>query len=468
MLGNGTVIDEVAASEAVTRGAVVWEGERIVAVGSEAELRRRYPDARFLDAHGGLILPGLVNLHHHFYSALARGLDPGTPMRTFPQVLDRLWWRLDRALDAETVRLSALLSAAECARWGCTTVFDHHASPTALAGSLDEVAAAIEEVGLSAVLCYEVTDRNGHEGALAGFAENLRFAEAHRDDARIRGLVGLHASFTLRDETLAEVAARRPKDCGVHIHLAEDPVDGEASRAAFGAGPIERLERFGLLDERTILAHGIHLAPADYERIGRSGAVLVHNPESNANNGVGRLDPLIAAEHGCRVGLGTDGMSSAMLRSLRAAFLALRGGRRDPSVGFSVLPDLLATNAAAAAERFGEPLLGRLEPGAPADLCVFDAPPPTPINLKTSSPTSSTVPRRPRSVIRLRADGCCWRTSASPRSTSSRWPPARASGRPSCGGASTRWSGARPIWERTRDVGAVGSGCQPVLGGYLR
>lgn len=358
---------------------MVWEGGRIVAVGSEGELRRRYPDARALDAHGGLILPGLVNLHHHFYSALARGLDPGTPMRDFPEVLDRLWWRLDRALDPDTVVLSALLSAADCVRWGCTTVFDHHASPSAIDGSLEAVAEAVETAGISAVLCYEVTDRNGHAEALAGLEENLAFIEAHRDHPRIRGLVGLHASFTLREETLAEVAARRPAGAGVHIHLAEDPVDGEASRASFGAGPVSRLERHGLLDDRCLLAHGIHLEPAEYARIGAGGAVLVHNPESNANNGVGRLDPVLAAEHGCRVGLGTDGMSSAMLRALRAAFLTLRGGRRDPAVGFAVLPELLATNAETAARLFGEPLLGRLAPGAPADLIVVDAPPPTPV-----------------------------------------------------------------------------------------
>ncbi len=134
LLGNGVVVAGFSPSGAVQPrvipgGAVVWRGERIVAVGTEAELRREFSDAEFLDACGGLILPGLINLHHHFYSARACGLDPGATLSNFTEVLDRLWWRLDRALDFEAVRLSAQLSVADCIRWGCTTVFDHHASP---------------------------------------------------------------------------------------------------------------------------------------------------------------------------------------------------------------------------------------------------------------------------------------------------------------------------------------------------
>ncbi len=379
ILGNGVVLTAATAPEVISEGAVVWSGERIVAVGRESDLRSRYPDATFLDAHGGAILPGFVNLHHHFYSALARGLDPGTPMRDFGEVLDRLWWRLDRALDLETVRVSAQLCAAECVRWGNTCVFDHHASPSALAGSLDVIAEAMDEAGLSAVLCYEVTDRNGRDEAQAGIEENLRFLAAHRDHPRIRGVFGLHASFTLRDETLAEVARRRGDGDGCHIHLAEDPVDGAATRDSFGIGPVERLERFGLLDGRALLAHGIHLAPDDYDTIARHGATVIHNPESNNNNGVGRLDTVAAAAHGCRIGLGTDGMSSAVQRALRSAFLTHRAATRDPMSGFETLPELLAGNALIARRFFDQPLLGSLTAGAPADIVVVDAAPPTPL-----------------------------------------------------------------------------------------
>ena len=209
----------------------MWSEERIVRVGPEDQLRREIPDARFVDAHGGLIMPGFVNLHHHFYSALARGLSPGTELRNFTEVLDRLWWRLDRALDRETVRVSAQLSAADCIRWGCTTVFDHHASPTCVAGSLALIAGILEEAGLSAVLCYEITDRNGHDEAIAGIEENQAFIAEHLRHPRVRGVCGLHASFTLRDDTLAAVAKCRPEGSGCHIHVAEDPVDVEESTA---------------------------------------------------------------------------------------------------------------------------------------------------------------------------------------------------------------------------------------------
>ena len=384
LLGNGVVVAGLSPSCAVQSqvipgGAVVWQEERILAVGPETELRGLYPGADFLDAHGGLILPGLINLHHHFYSALARGLDPGAPLGSFAEVLDRLWWRLDRALDPESVRLSAELSIADCIRWGCTTVFDHHASPSCLAGSLDIIAEVLEANGISGVLCYEVTDRNGHEEARAGIEENLRFLRKQRGHSRVRGVFGLHASFTLRDETLAEVAERRPKDAGCHIHVAEDPLDAKASRRTFGLGPVDRLKRFGLLDDRCLLAHGIHLEPKDYIDIARHGAVLVHNPESNANNGVGHLDTVNAGRLGCLVGIGTDGMSSAMLRALRMAFLAQRAVHRDPRSGFEVLPDLLYNNARVARRFFDEPLLGELAPSAPADIIVIDAPTPTPI-----------------------------------------------------------------------------------------
>ena len=384
LLANGIVVSGFSLSgsakaRVIPNGALVWCGDRIVCHGEETQLRRMYPDASVLDAHGGLILPGLINLHHHFYSALARGLDPGAPAHSFAQILNRLWWRLDRALDTETVRLSAQLSVADCIRWGCTTVFDHHASPSCLAGSLDILAEVVDAAGLSAVLCYEVTDRNGHAEAHAGVEENLRFLRQQQGAHRIRGVLGLHASFTLREETLMEAAKRIPADAGCHVHVAEDPIDVQASLEAFGAGPIERLERHGLLGQRSLLAHGIHLTPDEYACVARHESALIHNPESNANNGVGHLDMASAARQGCLVGLGTDGMSSAMLRALRAAFLTHRAAARDSTASMEKLPNLLHQNVTLARRFFNDPLLGELAPGAPADIIVIDAPPPTPI-----------------------------------------------------------------------------------------
>jgi putative selenium metabolism protein SsnA len=377
--GPGVVLTAYDETAAVLEDAgVAWTGERIVAVAPWHELAGLRASATLVDAHGGFILPGLVNLHHHCYSTLARGLDPGVAMSSFGEVLECLWWRLDRALDPATVRLSAALSLADCIRWGCTTVFDHHASPSCLEGSLDLVAGEVSRAGLSAVLCYEVSDRNSHREALLGLEENFRFAAAHSSDPRVRGLLGLHASFTVTDATLEKAAEARPQDLGIHVHVCEDPIDGLRSLDSFGARPIERFGHFGLLDRNAVLAHGIHLDPEEYASIAESGATLVHNPESNNNNAVGRLDLLEAASAGAKLALGTDGMSCNMLRALRTAFLTLRAGTGDPRTGFDVVPGLLGTNARVAAGLFEEPLLGRLEPGAPADLLVVDRAPPTP------------------------------------------------------------------------------------------
>jgi putative selenium metabolism protein SsnA len=379
IVGPGTVITSLRDPEIIDRGAVLWRGGEIVEVGQFDDLEHREPAARRLDAGGGLILPGLVNLHHHFYSSLARGLDPGLELTDFPTTLAGLWWRLDRALDPDTVRLSAALAAVDCIRWGTTTVFDHHASPSCVDGSLELVAGVVERAGLSAVLCYEVSDRNGHDGALAGLEENLAFCSARATHPSVRGMLGLHASFTVTDATLDAAARRHRPEIGCHIHVAEDPVDPETSRSAFGAGPVERLERFGLLSGRTLAVHCIHLEATERGRLADHDAVVVHNPESNANNGVGRLDLEATAADGCRIGLGTDGMSSAMLGSLRAAFLGARAGRHDPHAGWTVVPELLAVNVEAAGRFLDRPRLGRLEPGAPADLCVLDGAPPAPV-----------------------------------------------------------------------------------------
>lgn len=379
VLANATVVTGGPEPLVYPDGAVAWTGDRIDAVGAAVEIRRRFVDAKQLDARGGVVMPGFINLHHHFYSALARGLDPGVEMGNFAQLLEGLWWRLDQALDAESVAVSARLTLADCIRAGCTTVFDHHASPACLRGSLALIADEVARAGLSAVLCYEVSDRNGHEQAAAGIEENIDFCRSHRDDPRLRGTMGLHASFTLTDESLETAARQRPDGVGCHIHLAEDLLDIRVSRDLFGASPVERLARFDLLDSCALLAHGVHLTDDELEQLAGANAVLIHNPESNANNAVGRLDIVESSRRGCLVGLGTDGMASSMLRSLRASFLGHRSALRDPRVGFETHPQLLHNNAVAARRFFDEPHLGELVPGAPADLAVLDAPPPTPI-----------------------------------------------------------------------------------------
>jgi len=243
--------------------------------------------------------PGLVCAHTHLYSALARGMPaPPRAPRTFPEILELVWWRVDRALDLEMLRAAALLGALEALEAGTTAVIDHHSSPNAVEGSLDVIAAACAEVGVRAVCCYEVTDRNGADGAKAGLAENERFLRSGG-----RGLVGAHAAFTLSDDTLDAVCGLAADlGVGVHVHVAEDPVD-----AAAGARWADRA------DDRWILAHAVHL-----ER--ELPGTVVHNPRSNLNNAVGYGRPARFD----RVALGTDGIGADMLEEFRLAFALAR------------------------------------------------------------------------------------------------------------------------------------------------
>ena len=314
VLFGGSLATSYGATEFIDDGAIAFTGDRIEAVGESRDIRNRYAKAKRLDARGGMILPGLVNTHHHFYSALARGLDPGVSMTNFSEILEGLWWRLDRALDMQAVEVSALLSLADCIRGGCTTVFDHHASPSAISGSLDTICNAVQESGLRAMLCYEISDRNGRREAEAGIEENFNFILAHhKEHARVRGMVGLHASFTVSDTSLQAIADLRADGIGCHIHMAEDLVDVTLSVEKFDARPLARLCDHDLLDEWSLLVHGVHLEEEELRIIAQSGATLIHNPESNQNNGVGRLDLIAAAECGCRLALGTDGIQQLRL-----------------------------------------------------------------------------------------------------------------------------------------------------------
>ena len=219
IIGNGTVLSGGERPTVLSDGGVAWFNDRIQAVDRMVALRAGYPGAELLDARGGLILPGFVNLHHHFYSALARGLDPGVRPRNFGELLEGLWWRLDRSLDEEAVRISARLTLADCIRCGCTTVFDHHASPRFISGSLEAIAGEVEAAGLAAVLCYESTDRNGHDGAMAGVEENADFCGrhlAHRMPERDRGADALrrqradHAHLHREEQRLRDVSDAVP------------------------------------------------------------------------------------------------------------------------------------------------------------------------------------------------------------------------------------------------------------------
>lgn len=327
------------------------------------------------DLDGHLVLPGLVNAHTHLYSALARGMPwPPDAPQNFLEILQKIWWKLDRALDEESIYYSALIGAIEAVKAGTTTLIDHHASPNCISGALKIIREALEQVGIRGVLCYEITDRNGEPGRNLGLRENQDFLEKQRN-SQFRGLVGAHASFTLSDFSLracAELAQQY--NCGVHIHLAEDGCDAEISYRDYGRGNIvERLADHGILSEKTILAHGIYLSENDLNIIKPQRCWLMHNARSNMNNRVGYAP---VQNFGERVALGTDGFPADMFEETRLAFF--KG--RDAGNGLGPMDYLKFLNGGQqlCSELFGA-TFGKIEPGAVADLIFLDYPMPTPL-----------------------------------------------------------------------------------------
>ena len=366
-------------------GMVIQDG-KIKKMARQAELIRDYPEEDLLDAEGQYIMPGNICAHTHFYGAFSRGMGiPGDPPADFVQILEKLWWRLDKALDMEGVRTSALVCLVDAIKHGTTTLIDHHASPNAIDGSLDVIAKAVSQAGLRASLCYEVTDRDGPERAEAGLQENLRFIhriqDRHTGDALLRAHFGLHASLTLSDETLARAVDLCPEGIGFHIHAAEGAADQEDSLKKSGLRVVHRLDKFGMLRPESILAHGIHLDESEINRLAETRTWLTHQPRSNMNNAVGVAPVEKMLDKGIRLGLGNDGFSNTMWLEWKDTYLLHKIAQRDPRRmgGYAVKQMAVDNNAALVTELFDGLPVGSLAEGAAADLIFVDYHPFTPL-----------------------------------------------------------------------------------------
>jgi putative selenium metabolism protein SsnA len=337
-----------------------------------------------LDAGGRLLMPALINCHTHLYSTLARGIAlPGRPPKNFPEILRKLWWRLDRALNPDDVYYSALVGLVDSAKNGVGTLVDHHSSPNACAGSLDHVERAFREVGLRGVLCYETSDRDGPAVAAAALEENVRFLERTRQhgDGLIAASFGLHASFTLSDRTLRRaVEAEQGLGAGFHIHVAEDRSDLRHARQRYHKTVVRRLQDLGVLTDRCLAAHCIHVTAGDIEALARIGANVVHNPQSNSNNAVGVAKLIELLRAGVLVGLGSDGYSPRMWEEFKTAFHLQKVRTGDPRVGYAEAYAAALLHNRTIAKKLWGMEVGRIEAGARADLMLVDYYPPTPIH----------------------------------------------------------------------------------------
>ncbi len=351
---------------------------------SSADLIARYPDAEKLDAKGQLVMPGSICAHTHFYGAFARGMAiPGEPARNFVEILQKLWWRLDRALDEESVRLSALVCLVDAIRSGTTTLIDHHASPNLIDGSLDILADEIIRSGVRVCECYEVTDRNGLDGAQAGMAENVRFARklASRPSPLLAASFGLHASFTIGTETLERcVSEAKSSGLGFHIHVAEDAADEVDSQRNYGIRVGKRLNEKGVLGEKTLSAHCVHVSANEIKLLAKTKTKVSHQPRSNMNNAVGTAPVQRMLDAGVTVGLGNDGFSNNMFSEMKAAYLVHKSTTHDPRVmtGDIVMRLAYENNAQIAALFWPHPI-GEIAPGAYADIVLLDYYPYTPL-----------------------------------------------------------------------------------------
>jgi len=339
-----------------------------------------------IDASGKVVLPGFINAHMHFYSTLVRGFAKTKFAKNFNEVLENLWWKLDKILTKETVYYSTVIMLINAIKKGTTTFIDHHASPKNVRGSLFEIAKAVKECGLRACLCYEVSDRDGEKIATEGICENREFIEycKNNPDEQLKALFGLHASFTLNDKTLSAASKTGNElDVGFHIHCAESSYDEVHCVRNFGMRVVERLFAFGILSEDTILAHCVHINEAEMHILSDTGSIVVHNPQSNLNNAVGIADIIKMQEKGILVGLGTDAMTVNMLEELRAALWVQHFKNENPSCGFMQVFDTLMLNNSLITDRIWNIPLGRIEEGAAADIVLMDYNSPTPLNEET-------------------------------------------------------------------------------------
>lgn len=383
-INNATILTMNSSNEIINNGAVLIEGNKIEKIGLSKNLDQDYSSSDvIIDASGKVVMPGLICGHMHFYSAFATGMPLPPFPKGFIEVLENLWWKLDKALLKDGVFYSALLGYLQAVKHGTTTVIDHHASPSYIRGSLDLIEKAAREINVRSNLCYEVTDRNGHEEAIEGLKENEEFLKNHHNSSNklVTGLLGLHASFTLEDTTL-ELAKEIIKkyETGVHIHVAEGKADVEHAKKHFNMTPVERLNKFELLTNKSVLAHCIHIDEGDYAILKQKMPNIMHQPRSNMNNAVGTLDILKLLKNNIPFGMGTDGMSADMKAELIVGALIHKHQSQNNTIGSQEIVDALFKFNPKVINRLFDIQTGMIKENSQADILISSYRPKSPVN----------------------------------------------------------------------------------------
>ena len=384
LLTNGRVITRDEGGKGYyEKGAVAYEGTKIVEVGEEAALRAKYPQAEIIDARGGVIMPAFINAHTHIYSALARGLSiAGNNPTNFYEVLDGTWWAMDRKLTLEGSRASADALYIDCIKQGVTTIFDHHAAYCEIPGSLFQIGESAKKFGIRSCLCYEVSDRDGEEKCLQAIKENadwITYCEQQKDPM-LAAMFGGHALFTISDKTFDRMVEANNGRTGYHIHVSEGMNDVYDSLQNYGRRPVQRLQDHGILGPMTVLGHCIHLNTAEMDIIKATDTMVVNNPQSNMSNAVGCAPVLQMYAKGILVGLGTDAYTHDMIESCKTVVGIQRHNACHPNVGWCEATGMLFENNPKIAGKYFGREFGVLKPGAAADVAVFDYRPFTPFS----------------------------------------------------------------------------------------
>lgn len=380
IVGNGKLFTRNSEKPYIENGAVAIDGTKIKDVGTLDEIRANYKEDTFVDAKGGVIMPAFLNTHEHIYSAMARGLAiKGYNPQGFLDILDGQWWTIDRHLTLEQTKYSAMDTLLSCIRNGVTTIFDHHASFGQIKGSLFAIADAAKELGVRACLCYEISDRDGMDKAKESVMENAEFIRyALQDDSdMIAGMMGMHAQFTISDQTMELAAANKPDEAGYHIHVAEGIEDLHDCLKKYGKRIVDRLMDWQILGEKTLLGHCIYINPHEMDLIQATNTMVVHNPESNMGNACGCPPTMELVKRGILTGLGTDGYTHDMTESYKVANVLHKHHLCDANAAWGEVPKMLFENNAQIAGRYFKAPLGVIKEGAAADVIVVDYDPPT-------------------------------------------------------------------------------------------
>jgi 8-oxoguanine deaminase len=370
-------------AEGAERGIVVSDGRIVECVGRGADPAT--PGTTVFDAGRHVVIPGLINTHHHFYQTLTRASPAALDRELFPwlQALYPIWARLTpEALDA-----AATAAMAELLLSGCTTTTDHHyVFPAGLESAIDTEIAAAKRLGIRVVLTRGSMNLSQRDGGLPPdsvvqdedtiLSDSERLIARYHDaapGAMVQVALAPCSPFSVTTSLMAKTAGLAERsDVRLHTHLAETADEEAFCLTKFGCRPLDYLEQCGWLTDRTWLAHGIHFDATEIARMAKAGTCVTHCPCSNQILASGTCRVCEMEQAGMQIGLGVDGSASNnasnLMQEVRAAFLLQRSQYGVEKVSHK---DALRWATAGSAACIGRPELGGIAVGMQADLALF-------------------------------------------------------------------------------------------------